>query len=60
MALVFTPGFLGLRRFFGFVLLFTFFDADGYGLGKIPVGNGFDVGIDVAVEHMNDASGVGS
>ena len=35
-----------------------FFETDGDGLGKIGVGNGFDVGIDVAVEHIDDSSGI--
>lgn len=26
--------------------------------GKIAVGDGFDVGVDLAVEHIDDASGI--
>ena len=27
-------------------------------LREITVGNGFNIGVDLAVEHMNDASGI--
>ena len=36
-----------------------FHKADRDGLGKIAVGDGFNVGIDTAVKHMNNAGGIG-
>ena len=36
----------------------AFFDFDGDGLWEIPVGDGFDVGVDLAVEQVNDTGSV--
>ena len=50
---------LGLRIDKGLEIVFVLFlDFDTDGLREIGVGNGLDVGVDLAVEHINDAGSI--
>ena len=39
-------------------MFLLFHETDRDGLGEILVGDGLDIGVDFAVEHINDAGGV--